>query len=179
MTSQQHGAPEMTSPLFLASPGVAASPLHFPWLLMSYRRPIPYFHRLTPSSGAPLAFNVHLRSPQRPNPFYLVFPSLIQYLGVPMIIEGAGASHHTCPPHFCQKLFLRMMQVWWVRFGSTWRLGVCVRMLLYVVTQQNDCLAIAIRCMGIGLSPCCICFVMFLHMNFSSTPTSIYNLTTS
>ena len=28
-------------------------------------------------------------------------------------------------------------------------------------------------------SPCCICFVTFLHMNFSSTPTSILNLTIS
>jgi len=30
------------------------------------------------------------------------------------------------------------------------------------VMQQNDCLAIAIRCMGV--SPCCVCFVAFLHL---------------
>jgi len=28
-----------------------------------------------------------------------------------------------------------------------------------------------------GLSPCCACFVTFLHMNFSSKPNSILNLT--
>jgi len=50
-------------------------------------------------------------------------------------------------------------------------------MPLYGVTQQNDCLAIAIR--WTGVSPCCVCFVAFLHMNFSSTPNSILNLTIS
>ena len=71
--------------------------LQFPWLQIFYRRPIPYFHRLTPSSGSPLAFHVHWRVPQRHNPFHLVSQFLIQYLGVPMIVEGAGASHHNLP----------------------------------------------------------------------------------
>jgi len=35
--------------------------------------------------------------------------------------------------------------------------------------------AIAIHCTGI--SPCCVCFVAFLHLNFSSTPNSILNMT--
>ena len=63
MTSQQYGVPEVTYPLLLASPRVAASPLLIPWLLILYRRPIPSFYRLTPSSGASLAFHVLWRSP--------------------------------------------------------------------------------------------------------------------
>ena len=76
------------------SPRVAASPLLIPSLLVSYRRPIPYFYRLTPSSGAPLAFQTHWRTPQCRTSLQPVFHSLVQYLGVRIIFEGARASHN-------------------------------------------------------------------------------------
>jgi len=97
MTSQQYGVLEIIYPVFLASTGLVASPLYIPWLLLLYWRPIPSFYKPTPSSGTPLAFHVYWGSPQRPNPVYPVFQSLIQYLGVPRAFEGAGASHNNSP----------------------------------------------------------------------------------
>jgi len=66
-----------------------------------------------------------------------------------------------------------------VRFGSTRRFGVCVHIgrNCNMLCRCKMTPAIAICCTG--LSPCCVCFVTFLHMNFSSTPNSILNLTIS
>ena len=89
------GVAETAYPLFLPSPGVAASPLH---ILGCLSYPESLSHILTYQFLALWVLvmsHVHWRIPQRPNSPHLDLQSSIQYLGVPILVEGARASRHT------------------------------------------------------------------------------------
>ena len=89
------GVAETAYPPFLPSPGVAASTLHilgcstYPEILSH----ILTYHFLV--LWVPGTSHIHWHIPQRPNSSHLDFQSSIQYLGVPIMFEGARASRHT------------------------------------------------------------------------------------
>jgi len=93
------GVAETAYPLFLPSPGVSASTLR---ILDCSTYPEILSHILTYHFLAlwvPGTSHVHWRIPQRPHSSHLDFQSSIQYLGVPIVFEGARASRHIHTSH--------------------------------------------------------------------------------